>query len=407
MIYSEAKASLHFTRTETNMKSAITKSALLLILTFTASSLFADKGKTWTDEHQTLKDSETGYEYIRLTASSSDDSALYFTGNAYIPADNLLFFASKREKNRWQIFSVNLKNYVITQITDLPKVSATSAVVCAKTREVFFFESGFVKAVDLKTLNVRTIVKIPDGYNASSVSVTDDGKFLAFSISEKVKLTTTTSTIYSDMDEHFNLHPWSALMTGKADGTLWHEVARQQDWISHTMISPTNPNLILYCHEGSWKMVPQRLWLAAVDGSFNKMLRPEEKPEIRIGHEYWFDDGIRVGYHGSIPGKGSMVGIVNTSTGAYTEYFTPQSNEHTFATRDAKRFVGDGTAKAPYISLYDFVDGKLKDRRLVRHNSDFSRQEWHPHPRITSDGKILVFTSVNDSAADLNMLILP
>jgi oligogalacturonide lyase len=311
-----------------------------------------------------------------------------------------LVYASKRDRKKWQLYAMNLENYTSRQLTDGGKVRATGAVV-SDTGDVFFFDGNEVRAVNIRTLAERTITKAPDGYDMSSISATADGLALAFSITEKVKLVTKTDKIYSDMAEHYNLHPWSALMTGQADGTSWHEVARQKEWISHTMISPTNPNPILYCHEGSWKVVPQRLWLATADGQSNQKLRPEETPEVSIGHEYWFGDGVRVGYHGSIPQKGSFVGVANSTTGKYQEFFTPQSNGHTYATQDAQHFVGDGQAKEPFLNWYGVEGEKLVGTRLVRHGSDFSRQEWHPHPRISPDENWIIFTSVKDGVGQV------
>ena len=32
-------------------------------------------------------------------------------------------------------------------------------------------------------------------------------------------------------------------------------------WISHVLIHPTDPNLILFCHEGGGTGVQQRMWI--------------------------------------------------------------------------------------------------------------------------------------------------
>ena len=44
------------------------------------------------------------------------------------------------------------------------------------------------------------------------------------------------------------------------------------DWIGHMLFSPTDPNLILYCHEGMWQKV-DRIWLIHADGTNNKIGR--------------------------------------------------------------------------------------------------------------------------------------
>jgi oligogalacturonide lyase len=207
------------------------------------------KGKVYPDEHKVLKAEESGFEVLQLTTDPADDSGLYFTSQSFVPDDNGLVFTSKRT-GAWNLFYMNLKDFTFVQLTDSKKISGTGADVCAATHEVFYRDGQAVKAVNLKTLAEHTLTTVPDGYSVgSAMSVTVSGEALAFSISENIKLTTKTDKIYSDMDEHFAKRPWSAVWTGRADGSGWHEIARQKKWISHTLISPRNPNLILYCHE--------------------------------------------------------------------------------------------------------------------------------------------------------------
>ncbi len=201
------------------------------------------KGKVYPAENKTLTAKESGYEVIQLTSSPAEDSGLYFTSQSFVPDENSLVFASKRTGS-WNLFYMNLKTFEFVQLTDSKNISGTGAEVCAATNEVFYREGKDIKAVHLKTLSERVVTTAPENFNVgSAVSVTADGAALAFSITSNIVLTTRTKIIYSDMEEHFTKRPWSAVMTGKADGTGWHEIARQQKWLSHTLISPTNPNL--------------------------------------------------------------------------------------------------------------------------------------------------------------------
>ena len=177
------------------------------------------KGKVYPDEHKVLKAEESGFEVLQLTTNPADDSGLYFTSQSFVPDDNGLVFTSKRT-GAWNLFYMNLKNFTFVQLTDSKKISGTGADVCAATHEVFYRDGQAVKAVNLKTLVERTLTTVPDGYSVgSAMSVTASGDALAFSISENIKLTTKTDKIYSDMDEHFAKRPWSAVWTGRADGT--------------------------------------------------------------------------------------------------------------------------------------------------------------------------------------------
>lgn len=355
-------------------------------------SVLAAQGAHFPAEHRIFKSPESGLDIVQLTNNPADDSHLYFTSNGFLPGQNSLVFASKRS-GAWNLYLMDLASFEFTQLTDSRRISAQGAVV--SEREVFYVDGREVRATDFKTLESRKVVDLPAGYGVgSALSITHDGARLAFSVVENIKLETKTGVLYSDMDEKFEKRPWSAVMVGNADGTGWHEVARQKKWISHVLISPSDPDLILYCHEGKWDKVEQRLWLVRADDSDNHMLRPEEAPELRIGHEFWFDDGVRVGYQASWPGKEKKMGVANAKTGQFDEYALSWSDGHLHAAQDLRFVVGDGSDKEPFLNLYRRgADGKYRGERLWRHGGSFAQQYWHPHPHISPDEQSVVFTS--------------
>ena len=362
------------------------------------------KGKHYPAEQKVFTAEESGFEVIQLTTHPADDSGLYFTSNSFAPADGGLVFTSRRTGS-WNLFFMDLKTFEFVQLTDSRSISGTGADVCAATHEVFYRDGPTIKTVNLKTLVERKITTVPDGYNVgAALSVTAAGDALAFSISEKVTLKTKTDVIYSDMDEHFALRPWSAVLTGRTDGTGWHEIARQKKWISHTLISPTNPALVVYCHEGRWNQVEQRMWLVNGDGTNNRALRPEETPELSIGHEYWFADGVHVGYQAQAPKSPKMIGVADARDGTFVEYRAPFSDGHTNASHHGNLFVGDGSDKEPFINLYELKDGKLTGGHIFRHGSSFAQQYWHPHPAFSPDDKFVLFTSNRASAGDVYLI---
>jgi oligogalacturonide lyase len=353
---------------------------------------WAAKGERFAAEHKTFIAAESGLEIVQLTSDAADDSHLYFTSNGFLPGRNALVFASRRA-GAWNLYLMDLASFEFTQLTDSRRISAQGAVV--SEQEVFYVDGREVRATDFNTLESRKVVDLPAGYGVgSALSITHDGKTLAFSVVENIKLETKTGVLYSDMDEKFEKRPWSAVMVGKADGTGWHEVARQKKWISHVLISPTDPNLILYCHEGRWDKVEQRLWLVQADDTGKRMLRPEEAPELRIGHEFWFNDGVRVGYQSSWPRQAKRIGVADAITGQFDEYILDYTDGHLHAAQDMPFVIGDGTETEPFINLYRRqANGRYAGERLWRHGGSFAQQYWHPHPRISPDEQSVIFTS--------------
>src|SRR5439155_20510035 len=67
-------------------------------------------------------------------------------------------------------------------------------------------------------------------------------------------------------------------------------VYESNDWLNHVQMSPTDPTLIMYCHEGPWHKV-DRIWTIRTDGS-NRKLMHERSMDMEIaGHEFFSADG--------------------------------------------------------------------------------------------------------------------
>jgi oligogalacturonide lyase len=365
----------------------------------------AAKGERYPAEAKPVAD-EASFSVIQLTTNAADDVGLYFTNEAYSPADNLLVFTSKRS-GAWNLYGISLVSYEIIQLTDSKRISGTGAVVAPATREVFFKDGSQLKALSLKTLVERVVTDLKKGFIVSAaVTASGDGKVLALSQVEDIPITTKTDVIYSDMDERFEKRPFSQIFTGNADSTDWHMVAGQQKWISHVLLSPKPPYTLLYCHEGRWERVEQRMWLIGRDDTNNRKLREEETPDLRVGHEYFFPDGVHVGYHGIYPApdKRHYIGVADIRDGSFKEYVTPHGNTHTHANAEGTLFVSDGNPREPDISVYALREGRLETLLQFRHNGSWAKQEWHPHPRFLPDGKQIVFTS--NTSGDGNVYLL-
>lgn len=189
------------------------------------------------------------------------------------------------------------------------------------------------------------------------------------------------------------------------------------DWIGHMLFSPTDPTLIMYCHEGMWQKV-DRIWLIRTDGTQNQLIHKRTMLMEIAGHEFWGLDGKTIWYDWQYPkGEDFFVAGYNLETHKRIAYHL-QRNEwsiHFNLTQDLDMFCGDGgdsgqVAQAPdgeWIELFRpqmigntegalsspdfFVPGVFHSEHLV--NMAHQNYRAEPNPRFSPDKKYVFFTS--------------
>jgi oligogalacturonide lyase len=181
------------------------------------------------------------------------------------------------------------------------------------------------------------------------------------------------------------------------------------------LFSPTDPTLLMFCHEGPWHKV-DRIWTIRTDGSGLKQIHTRTMAMEIFGHEFWSADGKTIWYDLQTPrGEDFWLAGYNIDSGARTWYHL-QRNEwsiHFNVSRDGVLFCGDGgdpgqVAKAPdgeWLYLFrpemseklglddkGFVQpGVLRAERLVNMSKHGYRLE--PNVSFTPDRKWVVFRS--------------
>ncbi|MEA2063782.1 MAG: oligogalacturonate lyase family protein [Gemmatimonadota bacterium] len=377
-------------------------SLFLLLFMFVNTALGQGKGAVYPSEMKRIVAPESGLSVIQFTTAESEDFHPYFTNNDFSLDSRHIVFMSNRT-GEWNIFYGDLETGRFTQITDCQDLWEFSTCFAPGKGEIYFTDSQVVKAISIQDYRERELFTIPEGFNSSVLSLTSDEKYLVFCYNQELELKTETGVIYSSMREKWEKRPWSVIVSVATDGSGATEVLREKVWISHVQTSPTDPGLVLYCHEGPWKLVPQRLWLIRTDGTGKRKLRIEEKPEVRIGHEFFYNDGIHAGYHGG-DSRGEFFGMIDVNTNARLEIPVQISDRHLHGSSDGLTLVGDGTTGEPYFTIYRLEGMNLKPRRVFRHGSKFDRQIAHPHPRFSPDDRKISFTS--DNGGDCNVYVL-
>jgi oligogalacturonide lyase len=373
-------------------------------------------------------EADTGHRVIRLS-SENGSASLYFHQNTYTPEGDKMIFDTPSG-----IAAVDLK----TLGSKLPKVEivvlgARALAMARRTREVYFIRNLTLYAANVDSHAVREIGR------GRAIAVNCDETFMVRTLSAtdpSGKVTAPASRVIPPQRERMFAEKLKAnipltddeeLAAKKEDRLSWRLAnprcqafeftnlktrqsvtnGYQYAWLNHLQFSPTDPNLLLYCHEGTWHEV-ERIWTIRPDGS-EQQLRHKRGMDMEIaGHEFWSHDGKTIWFDLQTPRSQEFwLAGVNIDTGNETRYRLERDwwSIHYNMSWDGKLFAGDGgdpgqvafAKDGMWINLFrPQADGTLTRERLVnmkKHNYLTASEGVEPNVSITPDGKWVVFKS--------------
>ena len=350
-------------------------------------------------EGKTFQDHETGATIRQLTHHNAHSGHLYFTNSSHWDGGRRLLIRSGRY-NSHNVFSIELATGELTQLTDFPsggRRGGSVSFINPVRDEGYMLVGRELRALNLRTGAQRCLFTRPDGYRSASLSVTADGKTVCHAICEDLsnRIHMDLKHGYQGMAAHWEAKPNCRIFAIPTDGGEARLLREEDYWLGHVNTSPTLANMLIFCHEGPWDKVEQRIWTLAIDTGVVEPLRPQ-LPAERIGHEYWYADGERIGYHGSNIEGVEIAGHIRFDGTGQAEYEVPYGSYH-FHSLDETLIVGDGMPDRPNIVLWKLIDGVYEGpRKLLTHRSSFHSHSAHPHPRmfVDTDGRTkVVFTA--------------
>ncbi len=344
-------------------------------------------------------DPATGHRVVRLSRDPGT-SSLYFHQNGYTAAGDKLLVT-----DRTGLATINLKTREVEQVVE---GFASQVIVGKKSRQVYYVRGGVVCATHLDTRETREVAKLPPEIRrGSGLAVNADETLLAGSYVEPAKATPDDRPPPGGSRRGGGLEArWAAKLPMRlytvsiktGDVKTFHPCT---DWLNHVQFSPTDPNLLMFCHEGPWHKV-DRIWTIRADGSGLKKIHTRTMDMEIAGHEFFAPDGTVIWYDLQTP-KGKVFWLAGhvLATGETVKYKVAREHwsVHYNASPDGKRFAGDGggpsSVAAPgngqWIYLFTPKDGALQAERLV----DLSKHDYRLEPNVTftPDGKRVVFRS--------------
>ncbi len=374
------------------------------------------------------RDQVTGHRIVRLT-DDAGGSTLYFHDNAFSPQGDKLMFSTPAGIAVVDVAKIGTRGAASELV--VPGAGRRGSYFARRSREIYVSdERGNVRAVNVDTKasrdvpNARGIVNADETLsvvkNASAVDPDDThprppvrqavpqlqrmfpNKQMADLTTEQQYSVTKEDTLAARaLNPSLQSFVYANLKTG-----ILTENGFQYGDLNHLQFNPVDPNLLLYCHEGTWHEV-DRTWTIRTDGSHRRLMHARTSTLEINGHEWWSWDGSTVWFDLQTPrSEVFWVAGVNVQTGREVRYRVDRDawGVHFNSSRDDTLFASDGgdssqvaySTDGRWINLFrvrsDSTFAREKLASMAAHNYVTGRGGVEPNVHITPDKKWVVFT---------------
>ncbi len=342
-------------------------------------------------------DPTTGHRVMRLSRREGSNSSFYFHQNPFTAQGDKMVFMGTTPGGR-RAFAVHLETLEIEQITDR---NSGHEVVAPKRRELIYRTGPVVYATHVDTHKTRQIGRIRDAWTrGGGFSVNADETLLLGCFAEGIApfFKKPRSKWFTEI---YEAKLPNALYTIEIETGKARVIYRRNTWLGHVQFSPTNPGLLMFCHEGPWHLL-DRIWLIRSDGTGLEQIHRRTVAREIWGHEFWGPAGRRVWFDLQIPrGKTFYLAGADVATGNEIRY--PLTRDqwcvHYNVSADGTMFCGDGggarsvagAKDGKWIHLFRPRGARLDVERLCNLAEHDYRLE--PNVHFTPDGKWVVFRS--------------
>ncbi|HVS53874.1 MAG TPA: oligogalacturonate lyase family protein [Opitutaceae bacterium] len=309
-------------------------------------------------------DPDTGHRVLRVTSEPGSVS-LYFNDNSFTPdgksmvytagggiavldlatfktrslvpaparvivvghrTPSVYFTRSAADRSTSALFAADIATGAIRKIADLPRRASVATINADETLAAGTFEEATVESTAPRAAAPMATVSQQEAAKRGQVLDAAVSKVMMMDarLAERRPMTMFT------LD----------LRTGATKNILEHST----DWLNHLQFSPSDPTLLMYCHEGTWWKV-DRIWTIRTDGTQNTLIHKRTMGLEAAGHEFWSPDGKTIWYEIRFPwGVDHFTGGYNVETGERTWYHVDINawSIHYSQSVDGKLFCGDG-----------------------------------------------------------------
>lgn len=373
-------------------------------------------------------DKSTGHLIKRLINQPGNHRSFYFHNNPFVDGKMVFYgsntlprdtktaadgfvFSQKQNPSNNQLYTYDLTTGQVNQLTHKSN-NMSGEIVSSVNHEAYYQIKDSVFGVNVETGDERLIFIFPEDFKANITTVNANGTLLAGAYATPAEKL--ISKQYPEKHDYFNRIYESklprTLFTINIQTKKLDKIFTDSAWLNHVQFSPTNPDLLMFCHEGPWHKV-DRIWTIDVIKKQQPKLIHKRSMDMEIaGHEWFSSDGQYIWYDLQLPrGKDFYVSGTQLNTGKETKYHLTRNewSVHYSSSWDQKHFAGDGggpnsVAKATdgqWIYYFTPQGDHFQSEKLV--NMQHHDYRLEPNIHFSPDGNWLIFRANFEGHTDI------
>ena len=286
---------------------------------------------------------------------------------------------------------------------------------------IAYLTAGKVKLLDTRDGSIKTLYESTQDFSLYSPSISPNRQYVGFARNEKVAIQN-TGVNYGGFKDNFYLIKDGRITLAHTDASGWFDAFCDTHWVGHFQFSPDDSSIAMFCHEGPWNLVNQRIWILDL---LNRKARPSfrQLEHDTVGHEFWTLDGLvffdnrGAGHDGTVTSDRTQavathvavnqnshipyVGLIDRHDNLIRKIDMPFYCNHYHANFDNTQLIGDDLDE---IVRIDISSNTATLEVLCEHGTSWHTQASHCHPTWSWDGKRMLYAS--DKGGKVNLYLM-
>ena len=370
-------------------------------------------------------DKSTGHKVIRLTRRVGNNMSFYFHNKPFA-GNKMIFYGTdllntnrndsvKQETGNIpamnkQLYSVDLNTLKVEQLTHQAS-PMNGEIVAPKERLVYYQIKDSVYSTNIDNKESKLVYVFPADFKASITTLNSNETLLAGAWSSEKEREIFRKN--PGKSSYFELiyeakEPRTLFTLNVKTGEL-KKIFTDSAWLNHIQFSSTQPDVLMFCHEGPWHKV-DRIWTINTNSREVKLMHKRTMNMEIAGHEWFAPDGKTIWFDLQMPRSVTFyLAGVDLQTGKERRFGLTRNewSIHFNTSPDQKFFAGDGgdsgqvarAKDARWIYLFTPTSDSLRSERMV--NMKHHNYRLEPNVHFSPDGKWIIFRANFEGHTDV------